>query len=110
MARGAIAKEQVIEKILEAFGENAFVYNNGKEVRINLNESGEPVQIKVALTAAKVAVEKGDGDAVPGVRPKVANAFDIPVGDAPSFEEKKPIEATEEERAAIADLMASLNL
>ena len=110
MAKGSEAKAEVISKILEYFSDNAFAYNGGKEVRINMTENGEPVQIKLAVTCAKAAVEPGDEDVVPGTKPKVANAFDIPVGDAPSFEEKKPIEATEEERAAIADLMASLNL
>jgi hypothetical protein len=111
MVKGSEAKAEVISKILEYFSDNAFAYNGGKEIRINMTENGEPVQIKLAVTCAKAAVEPGDEDAVPGTKPKVANAFDIPVGSAPSFgADKEPIEATEEERAAIADLMASLNL
>lgn len=110
MAKGSEAKAEVISKILEYFSDNAFAYNGGKEVRINMIENGEPVQIKLAVTCAKAAVEPGDEDAIPGTKPKVANAFDIPVGGAPFGADEGPIEATEEERAAIADLMASLNL
>lgn len=55
-AKGSIAKQRIIEKILQAFPES-FLYNDGKEIRINESEDGNPVQIKITLTAAKVAVE-----------------------------------------------------
>ena len=44
MAKGQIAKLEVAAKIIEAFGDNAFLYNDGKEVRVNTVENGEPVQ------------------------------------------------------------------
>ena len=56
MAKGAIAKEEVAAKILELFP-NAFKYD--KEIRIPIEENGETVQIKVALTCAKTNVESG---------------------------------------------------
>ena len=56
MAKGSAAKQEVMAVILEAFGDKAFLYNDGKEVRVNCVENGEPVQIILALTAAKVAV------------------------------------------------------
>lgn len=55
-AKGSIAKQRIIEKILQAFPES-FLYNDGKEIRINESEDGNPIQIKITLTAAKVAVE-----------------------------------------------------
>ena len=64
--KGAAAKQEVMAVILEAFGDKAFLYNSGKEIRVNCVENGEPVQIKLALTAAKVAVEPGEDNAIPG--------------------------------------------
>lgn len=54
MAKGQIAKTEITNKILEVFG-GAFV--NDKEIRIPWEENGEIVQIKVALTCAKVNIE-----------------------------------------------------
>ena len=108
MARGAVAKAEIIDKILEVF-EDSFAYNDGKEVRINTIEDGEPIQIKLALTAAKVAVEKGDDAAVPGSKsPKTPVAK---VGAEPAFEPATtPVEATQEEKARLADIMAELGI
>ena len=55
-AKGAVLKEDIIQKILSTF-EGAFICNGGKEVRIEGQENGETLQIKVALTCAKVNVE-----------------------------------------------------
>jgi len=61
MARGAKAKEEVIAKILETFSGS---FKNDKEIRIPIQEDGEIIQIKVALTAAKVNVSPDGEDAV----------------------------------------------
>ena len=62
MAKGSIAKEEITKKILEVF-EGSFL--NDKEIRIPFQENGETVQIKVALTCAKVNIECGSaGSAV----------------------------------------------
>ena len=58
-ARGSILKKEVAEKILAAFPGNSFLFNDGKEIRINGMEDGQKLQIKVTLTCAKVAVEGG---------------------------------------------------
>ena len=63
MAKGALAKENIINKILETF-EGAFKYD--KEIRIPMMENGEEVQIKVALTCAKTNVDRGEDVAIPG--------------------------------------------
>lgn len=54
MAKGTQAKTEITNKILEVF-DGAFV--NDKEIRIPWNEGSEVVQIKVALTCAKVNIE-----------------------------------------------------
>lgn len=108
MAKGAAAKQEVIATILEAFGDNAFLYNDGKEVRVNCIEGGEPVQIKIALTAAKVAVEPGDDNALPGsgIVKNDASPFPEPLANKTAVK----VEVTEDEKANVAALMAQLGL
>ena len=94
MAKGAIAKQEVISKIKEIFPE-AFEY--GKELRIPLEEDGQRVEIKVALTCAKTNVG-GDGASMESqVESNVA--VNAPAA-VPS----------EEEKQNIADLMNRLGL
>lgn len=59
-AKGSQAKAEITNKILEVFS-GAFVVD-GKEIRIPCVENGETVQIKIALTAAKVNVDNPAGD------------------------------------------------
>ena len=56
MAKGAVIKANITNKILETFP-NSFVYD--KEIRIPAIEDGAEVQIKVTLTCAKVNVDAG---------------------------------------------------
>lgn len=73
MAKGASSKQIITNKLLEVFP-GSFLYNDGKEIRIPMNEEGEQIQIKVALTCAKVNVESGDDTILPGSVPtKVEN-------------------------------------
>ena len=105
MARGQAAKQEIMATILETFGGNSFLYNNGKEIRVNTQEDGEPVQIKITFTAAKTAVEPEDENAVPGALNATNQASEV--------KEETPkvvVEATVDEKEAIADLMASLGI
>ena len=108
--KGAIAKEQVIKELLTYFGDRAFKYD--KDIRVNCIENGEPVQIKIALTAAKVAVEQGGDAAVPGSVTPTAPA--IPKAEMIDFEAPAapaPVAApTAEEKQNIKELMAKLGL
>ena len=52
MAKGQVAKQEIIKKLLSTF-EGSFLYNGNKEIRIPMIENGETVEIKVALTCAK---------------------------------------------------------
>ena len=105
MARGQAAKQEIMATILETFGGNSFLYNNGKEIRVNTQEDGEPVQIKITFTAAKTAVEPEDENAIPGA----SNVVDK-VSEVKEEETQKVVEATVDEKEAIADLMASLGI
>ncbi len=96
-ARGSEAKANITKKILETF-EGSFLYNNGKELRIPVEENGEIVQIKITLTAAKVNVSNGEDTVIPGVA----------VAPAPAVVQSS--ELTEQEKKETIDLLASLNL
>lgn len=99
-AKGSILKQEISEKILEAFP-GSFLYNDGKEIRINGTEEGVPLQIKVVLTTAKVPVEGGDGVTI-----NAATADDKPVETSASV----PQEPTAEEKERLANLLSSLGL
>ena len=86
MARGSESKQKVINKILETF-EGSFLYGN-KELRIPLEEDGQRVEIKVALTCAKTNVG-GDGASVES-QAESNVAVNVPAA-APSEEEKQNI-------------------
>ncbi len=103
-AKGSILKQEVAEKILAAFP-GSFLYNDGKEIRINGTENGESLQIKVALTCAKVAVEGGDDIILPGE--KTAATTNVkPTGT----NEKVPQEPTAEEKERLTTLLNKLGL
>jgi len=103
-ARGSILKQDVAKKILMTFP-NSFLYNDGKEIRINGIENGENLQIKVTLTCAKVAVEGGDDTILPGEK-TAATADAKPVGT----NEKIPQEPTAEEKERLTTLLNKLGL
>ena len=98
--KGAILKQEIAQKILETFP-NSFLYNDGKEVRINGTEDGVPVQIKVTFTAAKVPVEGGDSVIT-------SSSTETVVSAQPA--EKVPDEPTAEEQQRLQDLLAGLGL
>lgn len=97
MARGSIAKEEIIQKILKDF-EGSFV--NDKEIRIPWIENGETLQIKVALTCAKVNV----------VAPGSDNAFDSAGEQAPAPALDEAPVLTQEEKDKIDNLIQKLGL
>ena len=98
--KGAVAKQEVQKKILEAFP-GAFAYD--KEIRVPMIENGEEVQIKVVLTAAKVNVSNGADTALPGDFPSPTNAPVTP-------EKTGPVAPTDEEKANVARLLSKLGL
>ena len=91
-ARGSIAKEEVMNKILAAFP-GAFKYE--KELRIPMMENGEELQIKVTLTAAKNMVAAGGDTAIPGMQ--VMKDVIVATPQGPAIE-RVPAEPSEAEK------------
>ena len=110
MARGAVSKEIISKKILEIF-EGSFKYNDGKEIRIPLQEDGEEIQIKVALTCAKDNVSPGQDNAIPGA---AAQTIAITTMNTPVMNTEKKetvtVEPTAEEKQNVSDLLRALGL
>ena len=105
MAKGALAKENIINKILETF-EGAFKYD--KEIRIPMMENGEEVQIKVALTCAKANVDRGEDVAIPGA--STVKASTTTASATVSKVSTTVAEPTEEEKKNVEDLLIKLGL
>jgi len=102
MARGQASKDTITAKLLEVFP-GSFI--NGKEIRIPMSESGEPIQIKITLTAAKDLVECDTSDVA-----AVASAAVSSTGFPPPVKKVEPIKATAEEKKNVADLLAELGI
>lgn len=106
--KGAESKTNITKELLSYFGERAFLYNDGKEIRVNCQENGETVQIKITLTAAKVAVTEGGDIALPGEDNNVAN-----IDTAVSFNAKDTgniATPTESEKHNVNELLKYLGL
>ena len=103
-AKGSILKQEIAGKILAAFP-GSFLYNDGKEIRINGTENGETLQIKISMTCAKVAVEGGDDTVLPGEK-ATATADTKRAGT----NEKVPQEPTAEEKERLTTLLNKLGL
>lgn len=102
MAKGQESKNIIIQKILDNF-EGSFIYD--KEIRVPMIENGEEVQIKITLTAAKVAVAPGGDTALPTAAAQT-NRIDFteqPIKDT-------IVEATPEEKENVKNLLKSLGL
>ena len=95
-ARGTIAKQEVTEKLREAFGDN-FIGEYEKKVYVWANDGGDRVQIAITLTCPKIQIEtdttSADSD----------SAF-------PTAASAQSIEFTDQEKKNLEDLMERLNL
>ena len=92
--RGAEAKKAIIKKILETFPD-AFLCEEGKELRIPYQEGSDNVQIKCSFTCAKVNVGGGVG------------SVNAEVGPAVNTENR---EITKEEVSEVRDIIDKLGL
>ena len=109
-ARGAEAKEKVMQNILATFP-GAFKYD--KEIRIPMMENGEELQIKVTLTAAKNMVVAGGDTAIPGAKAmEVAsqNTAQTYANIGNPLVGYEPAEPTAEEKKNVSDLLTLLGL
>ena len=103
MAKGTVAKQNVVAKLKEVFGEN-YIGENANKHYVWADDGGEKVQIAISLTCPKNPIGTVD----------MSSAF----GDGLDFEAEpvlvqtkfEPAEITPEETKNLADLMASLGL
>lgn len=96
-AKGSVAKIEVRNKIMEAFGES-FIGEVDKKLYVLANDGGETVQIAIAMTCPKNPIEVGS---VPAVS--------TPGG---TISPAKPAKAeiSQEETDKVVALMKSLNI
>lgn len=104
MARGAIGKQNVINKIKQTFGAD-FIGEYDKKLYIWTTENGERIQIALSLTCPKVPVAISDNPAT-GDFNFEDDAPNVVVA-AGAFQ---PAEITTEERERVNDLMRRLGL
>lgn len=98
--KGTESKNIIFNKLQEIYP-NSFFEEEGKILRIPLDENGSRVEIKVTLTAAKVNL----GDNI------VNSAFDNnPTPQNNSTINSTVLEPTQEEKENVAKLIASLGL
>lgn len=101
MARGNIAKTNVIDTIAKAFGSN-YIGEYDKKIYVTADDGGEPVQIAIALTCPKNPVV-----AIPKTQDGGINFDAPPIVATTGF---APAEFTDKERENIQNLIESLNL
>lgn len=103
MAKGAIAKQEVIKKLQSTFGTD-FLGEFDKKVYVQALENGEMVQIAITLTCPKTPVAVSTAPVIKGDRMDFSDeATIIPIGNTNT-------EITEEERQTVAEMMARFGL
>ena len=106
-AKGTIAKENVIKKIVAAFGADA-IGEYDKKFYVWANDGGERVQIAIALTCPKTPIEiAANVDTSGGDWDFSDNA---PTNTKVAVVNAGPAEISDEEKSNIAELMAKLGL
>jgi len=106
MAKGSIAKQNVLKKIQAAFGED-FIGEYDKKVYVWASENGERIQIALSMTCPKVQIEVDNSLSAGDFNFEDQGGFAVPVMSQP---ETGPVEITDEERKNIEDIMARLGL
>lgn len=112
MAKGQAAKQEAFAKMLEMFPDS-FLYNDNKELRINTTEDGNDIQLKVVITCAKTPVSEGEENAIPGAsfpEPKATTKTKVVGLSADGAVTGQVVEATEDEKQKISNLMAELGI
>lgn len=104
MAKGTIGKQNVINKMKQAFGAD-FIGEYDKKIYVWTTENGERIQIALSLTCPKVPVAISDNP--------TTGDFNFE-DDAPNVVVAagayQPAEITKEERERVNDLMKRLGL
>lgn len=101
MARGAIAKQNIVAKIKEIF-EKDYVGENANKHYIWADDGGERVQIAISLTCPKVPLGE--------VNVNTGGGIDFTAQPVVAPTKFEPAEITEEEQNNLKELMARLGL
>lgn len=112
MAKGSASKEIIFARLLETF-EGSFMQDD-KVLRIPMTESGETVEIKVTLTAAKDVLGAGTSSNR-AAGPTAVEEFDwsdngSAAGGKSSVEAAAAADLSETEKANIRKMMEALGL
>lgn len=107
MAKGAIAKQAVINKIAAAFGDD-YIGEYDKKQFIWANENGERIQIAITLTCPKTPIEIASNVSDDGGDWNFTD--DTPKAAPVAISNAAPAEITEAEKQNIADLLLKLGL
>lgn len=105
-AKGTESKNLIFAELRRVYPD-AFWEDEGKILRIPMDENGNIIEIKVALTAAKSNLGTGELKSAfgPAVAPSSKNV------EPSAFNQASPsYEVTEEEKQNVADLVAALGL
>jgi hypothetical protein len=108
MAKGADSKNLIFAKLKEVYP-NSFFEDEGKILRIPMVESGEVVEIKVTLTAAKTNLGSGITTSAFPEAPSSLTPSKPAAEPAENFM-NAPLEPSEDEKNNVARLIAALNL
>lgn len=100
--KGQIAKDNVVKKIIQAFGDN-YIGEFDRKLYVWAKDGAEKVQIAIALTCPKVY--RGIEETAPTALNFEDDEPGVNTGTA-----FKPAEITQEEKDTLADLMKRLNL
>lgn len=100
MAKGNVAKVNLMNKIIAALG-NDYIGEFDKKHYFLSEENGEMIQVAISMTCPKVPIETGAVSA-----PKVTESNVLNFEEMPSPE----VKITDEEKKNIAELMARLGL
>ena len=103
MAKGAVAKSKIAEKLKDLFGEN-YVGESGGKHYVWENDGGEKVQIAISLTCPKNPIGTVDMSSAFG------GGLDFEAEPVVAQTKFEPAEITPEETQNLADLMARLGL
>ena len=101
-ARGSESKNIITAKLLETFA-GSFIYD--KNIIVPMVENGESLQIKIAVTCAKVNIERG-GETVSAPTPAKVST----TAAAPSSPATNLTGPTEEEKQMIANLLEKMGI
>lgn len=103
MAKGSIAKENVVKKLKEIFG-NDYIGENANKHYVWEKDGAERVQIAISLTCPKNPIGTVDVNAAFG------DGFDFEAPQVLAQTKFEPAEITQEEQDNLAAMMAKLGL